>query len=162
MACVGRSRLYNRPVASGAGEEWYADGLRFECTMCGACCTGAPGYVAFTDAEAGRIARRLAISKAAFYREYAHRSRSGLWSLNERDSEHGKDCVFLDRETIPGKAVCGLYDDRPAQCRTFPFWPENLKDPRAWQRTARACEGVGRGRVVPIAEIRVLRDMKVK
>ena len=25
--------------------EWYRDGLRFECTRCGACCTGAPGYV---------------------------------------------------------------------------------------------------------------------
>jgi hypothetical protein len=24
---------------------WYKDGLRFTCTGCGDCCTGAPGYV---------------------------------------------------------------------------------------------------------------------
>ena len=30
---------------------WYRDGLRFTCTRCGNCCTGAPGYV-WVDADA--------------------------------------------------------------------------------------------------------------
>ena len=28
-----------------AADPWYADGLRFECTQCGDCCSGEPGYV---------------------------------------------------------------------------------------------------------------------
>jgi len=148
-------------MADGVGikqkREWYEEGLRFECTMCGDCCTGPPGYVSFTDDEARTIARRLGISKAAFYRDYAHKGPRG-WSLNEVRAERGYDCVFLDRATVPGKAVCGLYEDRPLQCRTFPWWPENLESPKAWARAARSCEGIGRGNLVPIEEIRVSRD----
>ena len=35
---------------------WYRDGLSFECTRCGACCTGAPGYVWVGDEEIRRLA----------------------------------------------------------------------------------------------------------
>ena len=35
---------------------WYADGLRFTCTMCGKCCTGEPGYVWTTDEELAKSA----------------------------------------------------------------------------------------------------------
>ncbi|RMD61622.1 MAG: YkgJ family cysteine cluster protein, partial [Planctomycetota bacterium] len=42
--------------------EWYSAGLRFECTQCGACCTGSPGYVAFTEEEARGMASRLGLS----------------------------------------------------------------------------------------------------
>ena len=35
---------------------WYQDGLAFECTRCGACCTGAPGYVWVNDEEIARLA----------------------------------------------------------------------------------------------------------
>lgn len=138
--------------------EWYAEGLKFECTMCGACCTGRPGYVSFTDEEARGIARRLRISVAAFYREYAHQTEMG-WSLREVRTEHGHDCVFLDRESMPGKAMCSLYESRPLQCRTFPWWPENLKSQRAWREAGRECEGIGRGDFVPIQEIRIQRDL---
>ncbi|MBL0927744.1 MAG: YkgJ family cysteine cluster protein [Phycisphaerales bacterium] len=137
--------------------EWYADGLAFECTCCGACCSGPTGYVAFTREEAAAIARRLGVTLEAFVRDYTRDTASGR-SLNEVETEHGHDCVFLDRATIPGKAVCSIYEDRPKQCRTFPWWPENIASPRAWQRLGRSCEGVGRGAVVPVEEIRISRD----
>lgn len=140
-----------------ASREWYEDGLRFECTMCGACCTGAPGYVSFTEAEGRRISARLGIEYSAFLERYTQDT--GVEdlgrSLSEVETEFGFDCVFLDRQSVPGKAVCSLYEDRPTQCRTFPWWPENLKSPRAWQRLGRSCEGVGRGAFVPIEAIRV-------
>ncbi|MFM7740581.1 MAG: YkgJ family cysteine cluster protein, partial [Planctomycetota bacterium] len=28
-----------------AAEPWYKDGLRFQCSQCGDCCTGGAGYV---------------------------------------------------------------------------------------------------------------------
>eukprot|EP00961_Rhodomonas_salina_P046921 629705-Rhodomonas_salina.2 len=30
---------------------------------------------------------------------------------------------------MKGKAICSLYEARPKQCRTWPFWPENLASP---------------------------------
>jgi len=38
---------------------WYAHGLHFECTRCGDCCRGAPGYVWVREEEVERIARFL-------------------------------------------------------------------------------------------------------
>ena len=32
-------------------QPWYKDGLGFQCTQCGDCCTGAPGYVWINAAE---------------------------------------------------------------------------------------------------------------
>ncbi|HBS28188.1 MAG TPA: zinc/iron-chelating domain-containing protein [Phycisphaerales bacterium] len=140
--------------------EWYDEGLRFECTMCGACCTGAPGYVRFTEAEGRAIASRLGIAYERFIEGYTQDAGvEGLErSLSEVQTEFGWDCVFLDRQRVPGKAVCSLYEDRPTQCRTFPWWPEHLASPRAWQRLGRTCEGVGRGAVVPVEAIRVERE----
>lgn len=137
--------------------EWYAEGLRFECTQCGACCTGGAGYVLVSDEEADAIAARLKLDRGAFLRKYTHLTPAGR-SLKEYETEFGMDCVFLDRETFPGRAVCSLYDVRPLQCRTFPWWPENLRSRAAWERAARGCEGIGRGDFVPIEAIRVERD----
>jgi Fe-S-cluster containining protein len=151
-----RSRQVS-PVASD--REWYADGLRFSCTQCGNCCTGPPGAVWFTDAEGHTMAATLGLDVDAFYRKFARRI-GERWSLIERNTEHGYDCIFLDRTSIKGKAVCALYDARPTQCRTWPFWPENLETPRAWKSTklATPCPGMDRGKLVPIEQIRVQRD----
>ncbi len=140
--------------------EWYEDGLRFECTMCGACCTGPPGYVAFNEAEGRAMAAHLGLDEREFYRRFAHRMTHGKrgWSLNEVETEHGNDCVFLDRESKPGMALCRLHEVRPMQCRTWPWWPENLKSERAWNDAAKRCEGMNRGPMVRVEEIRIQRD----
>jgi len=137
-----------------AGKEWYADGLAFECTMCGACCTGPPGYVSFTKDEAKLIAKTIGVTYDRFIKDYTQLTPAGP-SLSEVETEHGFDCVFLDRESLPGKALCSIHAARPKQCRTFPWWPENLKSPASWDRLARTCEGVNRGQIVPVEEIRI-------
>ncbi|HYE61850.1 MAG TPA: YkgJ family cysteine cluster protein [Phycisphaerales bacterium] len=143
----------------GPGAEWFAhgEGLAFQCTLCGNCCTGAEGYVLFTDAEAAALARRLNITLPEFLELYTHDTIRGR-SLKERETTHGFDCVFLDRDKIPGKAVCGVYEDRPAQCRTWPFWKSNLTSRWAWERAKRTCPGMDKGRVYPVQQVRVLRD----
>src|SRR2546428_221024 len=40
-------------------DPWYQDGLRFRCTRCGNCCTGAPGFVWVNDEEIAAIADYL-------------------------------------------------------------------------------------------------------
>ena len=41
---------------------WYRDGLQFECTQCGNCCTGDPGYVWVTPEEIKAIAAKDGIT----------------------------------------------------------------------------------------------------
>jgi uncharacterized protein len=106
------------------------------------------------------MAAHLGISEDDFHQRYA-RKVHGRWSLREyRTGAHGYNCVFLDRDSQPGKAICSLYHARPMQCRTWPFWPENLESVEEWeavkQRTP--CPGMNAGRLYPIAEIRIQRD----
>ena len=44
---------------SSESAPWYSDGLKFECTQCGNCCTGAPGAVWISDEELHEIADHL-------------------------------------------------------------------------------------------------------
>jgi hypothetical protein len=128
-------------------DPWYRDGLRFACTRCGACCTGAPGYVWVDADEIARIAAHRDESPEQFSGRFVRRV-GNRYSLVERP---GGDCIFWSRE-----AGCTVYDARPAQCRTWPFWPENIADAESWGRTARACPGSGSegGRLFTVEEIR--------
>ncbi len=145
-------------MSGGPADEWYAGGLRFSCTQCGNCCTGPPGTVWFTDAEGAAIARSLGIEIAEFYRQYAQKV-DGRWSLKETLLDGAYDCVFLDRAKS-GVALCSVYGDRPTQCRTWPFWPENLTSEGRWQTVKRRtpCPGMDTGALVPVERIRILRD----
>lgn len=112
---------------------WYKDGLRFKCTGCGECCTGAPGYVWLTDEDIDRLATHFKLTKEDFLKTHT-RYVNGRYSLKESPPSY--DCVFLQ-----GKR-CTIYDARPKQCRTFPFWPANLASKQAWNAAATYCEGI--------------------
>ncbi len=116
-------------------EPWYKEGLRFKCTGCGKCCTGGAGYVWVTHEEIAQLAAELDLSTEEFSRLYV-RKIGQRYSLKEVKTERGYDCVFLK-----GKE-CSLYGARPIQCRTFPFWPSNLKSRKTWEDLKEECEGV--------------------
>ena len=67
----------------------------------------------------------------------------------------GGDCVFFD----PDRRTCRVYDLRPRQCRTWPFWRSNLRNARAWEELAESCPGVNRGKLYTLEEIERLRDV---
>ena len=112
--------------------------IRFQCTECGACCTGAPGYVWVKEEEIANMATFLKLSVSEFSKRYIRRVGQRL-SLIEKKNY---DCVFLKDKK------CQLYSVRPKQCRTFPFWP-HLK----WEEAAQFCEGIGRGPILSKEEI---------
>jgi len=113
---------------------WYEKGLRFECKRCGDCCRGEPGYVWVTEADIARIAKKLKIGTKNLKKKYI-RKVGNSYSLIEMSNG---DCVFYSNG-------CAIYEVRPDQCRTFPFWPEYLSSPHAWAEAARRCPGVGSG-----------------
>jgi Fe-S-cluster containining protein len=124
---------------------WYRDGLSFTCTRCGACCTGAPGYVWVSPEEIAELAAFRGMSPAQFARTFVRRV-GKRYSLIEKP---GGDCIFWDRE-----AGCTVYAARPVQCRTWPFWPENIETPEAWEAVQRVCPGSGKGHFFSLDEIR--------
>ncbi len=112
---------------------WYKEGLRFKCTGCGKCCTGSPGYVWITPDEIEKIADSLKMSLVDFSRGYL-REINGAYALKERVKSY--DCVFLN-----GKE-CSIYELRPKQCKTFPWWVQNLETEEDWNLAAKRCEGI--------------------
>ncbi len=128
-----------------ADEPWYRDGLRFECTQCGDCCTGAPGYVWVNQDEIAALAQRFAMSVPAFEARYV-RSVGIRKSLVEFANG---DCVFFDGQT----RRCTVYEDRPRQCRTWPFWGSNVRTEATWKETCASCPGSGQGKLYSIDEI---------
>ena len=126
-------------------QPWYAEGLPFQCTQCGNCCTGMPGYVWVEDEDIERIAEYLD-KPVGEIRLLQTRPAKGRVSLNEYANG---DCTFFD----PQARQCTIYPVRPAQCRTWPFWKSNLIGEASWNRTERDCPGAGTGNIVPLEVI---------
>jgi len=145
---------------------WYAAGLKFTCSQCGNCCTGGPGYVWVSPEEIDRLAEFLKISPQQTVERYCRKIGERL-SFKEKRGPGGFDCVFLtDSQTAPSKGGvplkrkgCSIYPVRPLQCRTWPFWPENLSGPAQWERAAVRCHGMNHGRrQFSLPQIESLRD----
>lgn len=107
--------------------------VQFRCTQCGECCRK-PGVVEMTHEDIQAIARHLELTASEFLTQYDLQ-----WQPQ------------YERFELPGPTGCPLHgvDGRctvdsvkPMQCRTYPFWPENLASQRSWQEAARDCEGI--------------------
>ncbi len=124
---------------------WFQEGLRFKCTACGDCCTGAPGYVWVNQQEIDGLAERLAMDVDSFEAKFVRKIgvRRSLIELE------GGDCIFFDNQS----RKCTVYENRPRQCRTWPFWNSNLKSPKTWEETCEVCPGSGRGKLYQLADI---------
>ncbi|NOZ09876.1 MAG: YkgJ family cysteine cluster protein [Gammaproteobacteria bacterium] len=120
--------------------------LQFECTRCGQCCIGdASSGVSLSIDEVEAAQRLLGLSKAWFLRRYVRRLSTVRWEI--RLQADGR-CPFLTDQDR-----CSIYAVRPAQCRTYPFWPEILESRGSWQGEAGRCEGINRGRTIPVSTI---------
>ncbi len=125
-------------------EKFYAKGLRFECTGCGNCCKLDGGKVFVTAKEAETIAAFLHITEEEFHQRYIADREQGKYVLKDGDADN---CIFLKNNR------CEIYEVRPIQCKTFPFWHENIKSLYRWKIIAQDCPGINRGRLFTVEEI---------
>lgn len=123
--------------------QWFKDrtSLPFECTACGKCCK-TDGSVYLTPEEHEQAANFLDISKEAFIQKYASHTISdggkGEWiRLLERPdaNENSHGCIFLNDDN-----TCKIYEARPIQCSTYPFWPNIMKSRRHWNNEVRRAD----------------------
>ena len=135
---------------------WYVGGLHFECIQCGRCCSGpGEGYIWVTKPEIEFIADFLKITTDQLRRKYLRRV-----SLRMTIIEHHttRDCIFL--QNIEGERRCIIYPVRPSQCRTWPFWSDNLSKPGDWNKAAEKCPGINRGKLYTCEEIEKIQRNK--
>lgn len=124
---------------------FYANGLRFSCQQCHNCCRGGqPGWVYPSRREVERMARHLKLAPPTFRERYMVDDPDEEASLRMRRKS---DCIFWNNG-------CTIYPARPRQCRTFPFWAENLESPETWAEVCRSCQGAGHGRLYRLEDIR--------
>jgi Fe-S-cluster containining protein len=126
-------------------QPWFHDGLRFTCTGCGNCCTGAPGFVWVREEDIERLAAHLGLDVDTFERRYVRRVGVRKSLIEYSDG----DCVFFD----PQNRNCSVYEARPLQCRTWPFWDSNIKTEASWKHTCKVCPGSGQGTLYPVEKI---------
>jgi hypothetical protein len=149
-------------------QPWYAGGLKFTCTQCGNCCTGGPGYVWISRVEIDRLAEHLKLTAEEVIAKYCRRLGS-RYSLNERRNAQGNyDCIFLKEAkatvgegadaVVHTRRTCQIYEVRPLQCRTWPFWDGLLQSPEEWERAGRRCPGMDKGKHYAREQIEALRD----
>ncbi|MGE3975109.1 MAG: YkgJ family cysteine cluster protein [Bdellovibrionales bacterium] len=126
--------------------KWWSEGVRFECQGSGKCCTshGEYGFVYLTLKDRQRFAKHFKMTTAAFTKKYCD-EQEGMYNLKE--NPQNPDCMFLKNKR------CSVYEARPTQCRTWPFWPE-VMSPKAWSEdVASFCPGVGKGSLIPAEKI---------
>lgn len=137
-------------------KEWWEKGVQFECQGSGKCCVsrGSYGYVYMTADDRVRMAKARGMKTKDFMTEYCVKE-DGIWHLRE-DRANG-DCIFLE-----GGNRCGVYEGRPDQCRTWPFWPE-VMNAKTWKKEVAAfCPGIGKGKLYTADEIRATIAVQTK
>ncbi len=89
------------------------------CATCqGRCCTGESGYIFLSKSEIMNIAKHLEMDVNDFGVKYLFK-KGYKYSIKERKvDENSYECIFYDKNANG----CTIYDVRPSQCKTFPFW----------------------------------------
>jgi hypothetical protein len=72
----------------------------------------------------------------------------------DRAGQRGLRAFSMDRSRR-----CTVYEARPRQCRTWPFWDSNLKRPEDSRHTCQVCPGSGQGKLHSIEVIEAQRKV---
>lgn len=123
---------------------------QFTCKRCGVCCGEDPGFVYLSKKDLESLCQFVGLSEVDFTEKYCrwvdyYGGREAL-SLKEKARYY---CIFFDNG-------CTLYEARPVQCRTYPFWPwvidawdkasaknASEEDKKEWESLK--CPGMGSG-----------------
>jgi len=119
---------------------FYASGLYFSCKRCSSCCRYDSGYVFLSTEDLKKLTDSLNMKKDQFLKAYCRwvTSIQGTESLSLKERSN-KDCIFWE------SSGCSVYNVRPLQCSSFPFWPSILSSQKSWKIAAAACPGMNTG-----------------
>lgn len=122
------------------------NGFRFTfnpdlCGKCnGKCCTSEkPSYLWVNEREIAALSEHLNLSVDEFKKHYLYQV-DNEWTVKDLKAKGRYQCVFLDDET--GK--CEIYQVRPEQCKTYPYWNRFKKHPEELFRECIAVKNMER------------------
>ena len=85
-----------------SSEPWYTDGLKFTCSGCGDCCTGAPGYVWVNKQEVSALAKLVEAGHGSFedlfFKEYVAEAKAA-YEVGRDPAQH-EDLNIGEIETL--------------------------------------------------------------
>lgn len=127
---------------------------RFQCQHdkdgCTRCCRG-DGYVYPSFEDIVRIADHFKLSIEEFMEKYCFLFGFSMWYILAFKGIEGTDeegCCFLKEDG------CSIYDIRPVQCETYPFWEELVANDVFWEAEAKRCPGMDKGEEIPDSVIK--------
>ncbi len=135
VAGRGRDDLPIEHAVSTQQVEAALNGTMFNwtCTGCGKCCNG-PGVVYFTKTDLENIKKLLELDSAEWAKlrqRLVQKKTNGLFVHDTVGA-----CIFLKDSS------CTIYEARPLQCRTYPFWTSCFEDAPAHRALREYCPGV--------------------
>jgi len=119
---------------------FYAAGLNFSCKRCSSCCRYDSGFVFLSEEDLKKLTDSLDMEKDRFVKAYCRwvTSFQGIESLSLKEKPN-KDCILWEA------SGCSVYNARPLQCSSFPFWPSILSSQGSWKMAATGCPGMNTG-----------------
>ena len=120
---------------------FYAQGLRFSCIRCSACCRFDSGFVFLSEKDVSLLGTTLNMGYKEFIETYCRwvLSENRVFQLSLKEKSN-YDCIFWVQDKN-----CSVYNARPQQCRAFPFWASIVSDESSWEMTAKCCPGMDKG-----------------
>jgi len=119
----------------------------FKCQGSSNCCVsrGNYGFVYLSNVDLNRLSKFFKIKKNEFIKRYCDLTNN---FLHLKEVRKNGDCIFLHNKK------CSIYTARPIQCRTWPFWNENM-NAKTWNNDISInCPGIGKGRKIKYNKIK--------
>ena len=120
--------------------QFYRNGLQFECTRCSNCCRHAPGFVFLTEDDLINVQNATGLSRRDVLALYCRDVDMGVAKRVSLKEKENFDCIFWE------ESGCSIYHCRPLQCRSYPFWSGILVSRESWDREGMNCPGINHGK----------------
>ena len=128
-------------------ELFYADGLKFSCKRCSSCCRYDSGFVFLSQKDINKLSSALKTDIngiiSAYCRWVTDKNGEEVLSLKEKSNN---DCILWD-------CGCTVYQARPIQCVSFPFWKSIIASEQCWKIASENCPGMNSGKLHTKEEI---------
>jgi Fe-S-cluster containining protein len=96
------------------------------CATCeGNCCIGESGYIWVSPKEMVAMAEHLNLELSEFKKQSLDKIGYKYSIKEQKIADNNYACIFFDLT----KKQCSVYEVRPTQCRTFPFWEHFKTNP---------------------------------
>ncbi|MBN2352598.1 MAG: YkgJ family cysteine cluster protein [Spirochaetales bacterium] len=118
---------------------FHPSGLCFQCRRCSGCCRFSPGFVFLSHEDLAGLLEATGATFHEFFSVYLRIVPIGFFSRLSLREKANYDCIFWENDG------CRVYEHRPLQCRSYPFWSSILSSRESWEEQKRSCPGIDGG-----------------